>query len=221
MSLDANGVGSWRDNSGGGGLPSGTANQTLRHNGTSWVADGYFKNYGNSIRAGDNFQVDTQDAFGRRQIWYKNTNSVLRLGSDTADGDPTNADSEGIVVYQPSADNMARIKADRFGLTRASDSSYYYFRVDKTQLFYKSTDTTQTRFKIDNTTGNVGINTSSPQAKLDINDINGYNQFRLQTKYTPTGSLDPNGQVGAITWDDNYIYVKTPSGWKRAPLSSW
>jgi hypothetical protein len=69
--------------------------------------------------------------------------------------------------------------------------------------------------------GNVGIGTTAPTAKLHIAGATGYNQLRLQTPYTPTSSNDPNGNVGDICWDDNYIYVKTSTGWKRAPLSAF
>lgn len=68
---------------------------------------------------------------------------------------------------------------------------------------------------------NVGIGTTVPTAKLDINGSTGYNQLRIRTPYTPTSSADANGNVGDIAWDDNYIYVKTSTGWKRVPLSSW
>jgi len=67
--------------------------------------------------------------------------------------------------------------------------------------------------------GNVGFRTTNPTAIVDINGTTGYNQLRLRTSYTPTSSLDPNGNVGDITWDNNYIYVKTSLGWRRAPLS--
>jgi hypothetical protein len=67
--------------------------------------------------------------------------------------------------------------------------------------------------------GNVGIGTTAPTAKVDVVGVTGYNQLRLRTPYTPTGSADPNGNVGDIAWDDNYIYVKTSVGWKRAALS--
>lgn len=39
--------------------------------------------------------------------------------------------------------------------------------------------------------------------------------------FTPTSSLDTTGEVGQITLDDNYIYVKTSTGWKRISLSSF
>jgi hypothetical protein len=50
----------------------------------------------------------------------------------------------------------------------------------------------------------VGIGTSIPTAK-----------------YTPTGSLDANGEVGDVAWDASYIYVKTGTGWKRVALTGW
>lgn len=40
-------------------------------------------------------------------------------------------------------------------------------------------------------------------------------------RYTPSNSADAQGQVGDITSDDNYFYVKTSTGWKRSALSTW
>jgi len=67
------------------------------------------------------------------------------------------------------------------------------------------------------TRGNIGINNGSPTSKLDIIGT-GYNQLRLRNSYTPSSSGDTNGEIGTITWDDNYIYVKTGSGWGRSQL---
>lgn len=66
-----------------------------------------------------------------------------------------------------------------------------------------------------------GIGTLSPTAKMDITGVNGYNQFRLRTNYTPTSSADANGSTGSISWDDNFIYVKTSAGWKRSALTTF
>lgn len=57
--------------------------------------------------------------------------------------------------------------------------------------------------------------------KVDINADNGYEQLRLRNSYTPTSSSDPNGEVGSIVRDDDYLYIKTNSGWKRALLSTF
>lgn len=39
--------------------------------------------------------------------------------------------------------------------------------------------------------------------------------------YTPTSTSDAKGSVGDITYDDNYYYIKTSTGWKRAALSTF
>ncbi len=69
--------------------------------------------------------------------------------------------------------------------------------------------------------GNVGIGTSSPTAKLDVDASSGYNQLRMRTSYTPTGTADSNGNVGDIAWDNSYIYIKTTAGWKRTALEAF
>jgi hypothetical protein len=61
----------------------------------------------------------------------------------------------------------------------------------------------------------VGIGTPSPTSKLDISGLTGYDQLRLRTSYTPTGSTDSNGNIGDVAWDDNYFYWKTSTQWLR------
>ena len=69
--------------------------------------------------------------------------------------------------------------------------------------------------------GKLGVSNKSPTSKIDIDGSNGYDQLRMRKSYTPTGSNDTNGEIGDIAWDDNYIYIKTNGGWKRAALSSF
>jgi hypothetical protein len=69
--------------------------------------------------------------------------------------------------------------------------------------------------------GNVGVRTNTPTDLIDINGANGYSQLRLRTAYTPTGTADANGNTGDVSWDANYIYIKTASGWKRSALSTF
>lgn len=64
----------------------------------------------------------------------------------------------------------------------------------------------------------VGINTVTPSAYLDVFSKVGYDQLRLQTPFTPASSSDPSGNVGNLSWDEDYFYVKTNSGWKRTGL---
>lgn len=68
---------------------------------------------------------------------------------------------------------------------------------------------------------NTGFGTSTPKSSIDLKGKTGYNQFRLQTQYTPTSSTDANGNTGDTAIDDNYFYYKTSAGWKRMPLSTF
>lgn len=67
--------------------------------------------------------------------------------------------------------------------------------------------------------GNFGISSPTPTAKLDISGSTGYNQLRVRTSFTPSSSGDTSGNIGDIAWDDNYMYVKTNTGWGRSALS--
>jgi hypothetical protein len=69
--------------------------------------------------------------------------------------------------------------------------------------------------------GNLGIRTTTPTDLIDINGANGYSQLRLRTAYTPTGTADANGNTGDVSWDADYIYIKTAAGWKRSALSTF
>ena len=72
------------------------------------------------------------------------------------------------------------------------------------------------RFLID-TTGNVGIGTSSPTAKLDVNS----DTVRVRTAKTPA-SATAAGNAGDICWDSSYVYVCVATNtWKRAAIATW
>jgi hypothetical protein len=79
----------------------------------------------------------------------------------------------------------------------------------------------QMRVVFDGVTFGVGVGTTSPTAKLDVNATYGYDQFRMRTSYTPSGTGDANGETGDMAWDDDYIYFKTSAGWKRAALETF
>jgi len=61
--------------------------------------------------------------------------------------------------------------------------------------------------------------------RFEGHDNVGYNSFAyltdLATALTPTGTADATGDEGDIAYDDDYIYVKTSAGWKRAALSTF
>ena len=64
--------------------------------------------------------------------------------------------------------------------------------------------------------GNVGIGTTAPTGKLDVND----NSIRIRSSLTP--SSNGSGQKGEICYDTNYMYVCVATNtWKRVALASW
>lgn len=74
----------------------------------------------------------------------------------------------------------------------------------------------------------ISLNTSVGSGDVIIGAASVSNQratvssrLRLQLSYTPTGTADTNGFVGDVVWDDDYWYVKTSAGWKRAALSTF
>jgi hypothetical protein len=70
--------------------------------------------------------------------------------------------------------------------------------------------------------GNLGVGTATPTARMDVSGSTGYNQLRMRTSFTPKGTAtDFNGNAGDIAWDNNYLYVKTSLGWKRTALSTF
>lgn len=88
-----------------------------------------------------NIELGSWDGLSRNQIWNYNTNSILRLGASTGDGDASDVTSEGIVVWGKNFidDTMdsndrgyARVKSDRFGLYNADEDGYseYLFELD-------------------------------------------------------------------------------------------
>ena len=79
-----------------------------------------------------------------------------------------------------------------------------------------TTSNRQERLVIKND-GKVGIGTTSPTAKLDVNsDI-----LRLETAKTPA-SAAATGNAGDICWDSNYIYICVATDtWKRASIATW
>lgn len=72
-----------------------------------------------------------------------------------------------------------------------------------------------------NPAGLMGVGNNAATSRVDITGANGYNQFRLRTTYTPTGTADANGAVGDTAWDDDFFYLKTSAGWKRTALTAF
>ena len=215
-----------------------TANgcRALRNNGTgnNNTANGYWANYynqegsNNTIigfeagrgttlhnKSGNVFlgyqagYYDTTD----NKLYIENSDTILPLIYGEFDNDILAVNgSLGVGTSSPSEklEVNGNAKADTVFAEAFSSNSPLHLQTNGT-----------TRIYVDDATGDVGIGNSSPTAKLDVNGTNGYDQLRLRTPYTPTGTSDSNGNTGDISWDEDYIYVKTSSGWKRTALSTF
>jgi hypothetical protein len=62
----------------------------------------------------------------------------------------------------------------------------------------------------------IGGSLTTPVSSLHVYNVNGFNQFRMETPFTPTGNGDASGEPGDVSWDENYFYMKTATnGWGR------
>lgn len=65
--------------------------------------------------------------------------------------------------------------------------------------------------------GGIGVNTTTPTGKLDIND----DRVRVRTAKTPA-SATAAGNAGDICWDANFIYICVATNtWKRVAIATW
>jgi len=139
LTSDANGVATWQTASGG-SLPAGTSGQTLRHNGTTWVANSTIFNNGTNVGIGTsspNAPLQFANALANRKIvFYESVNNDHEFWG---------------FGFNP--------MAVRYQLGSASGS----------HLFYAGTSsTTSTELMRISGNGYVGIGTASPSYKLHV-----------------------------------------------------
>ena len=143
------------------GLPAGTSGQTLRHNGTSWIANSFLYNDGSYIGVGTTtpgFMFDMQAA-SNAYMDIKTTGT----GNGGLLFDRTNTASQMRIMFRTNGANMWGI--GMFGTT--DDLS-----------FTRNVSTDDGTFHILSATGNVGINNLAPTSKLNVNyDANIYTEI--------------------------------------------
>lgn len=137
--------------------------------------------------------------------------------SKTTDGLGSN-NKLGTINFQGSVDQGATfiLGARIIGLSQASWSSMSapgYLSFSTTP---SGSITVVERMCIDKD-GNVGIGTTSPTEKLDVNS----DAICVRTPQTPA-SAGATGTAGMICWDANYIYVCVATNtWKRTEIATW
>jgi hypothetical protein len=76
--------------------------------------------------------------------------------------------------------------------------------------------------------GNTGIGTTSPRVKLDVSGSTiissglSASTVTITNPYVPTGSTDPTGTAGTISWSGDTLYFRNTTGWIRITgQTSW
>lgn len=46
-------------------------------------------------------------------------------------------------------------------------------------------------------------------------------EYPTVPSFTPSSTTDARGNVGDVSWDNHFIYIKTSAGWKRSTLSTF
>ena len=77
-------------------------------------------------------------------------------------------------------------------------------------------------------TGNTGIGTTTPRVKLDVSGSTiissglSASTVTITNPYVPTGSTDPTGTAGTISWSGDTLYFRNTTGWIRITgQTSW
>jgi hypothetical protein len=133
---------------------------------------------------------------------------LVGLSSDTK---PTNL-PDGATFYE--TDTLNQYIRSAGSWNKVANTTFENININTSGLALSNSTANVAFFDSD---GNVGINTTTSTAKLDINS----DVVRLRVSKTPSSATDAGNQ-GDICWDSNYIYVCVSSNtWVRATLSTW
>ena len=100
------------------------------------------------------------------------------------------------------------------GASEDNDSGSIYYSNYFSSLNFKVNGSDRMHI---NYAGNLGVGTSVPTEKVDINS----DKIRLRNSNTPS-SASSTGAKGEICYDTNYVYVCVATNtWKRAALATW
>ncbi len=206
LTSDAVGNATWQ-NAGGGSsgsaLPTGSAGNTLYHNGTDWIASSTLYNNGTTIGIG----TTTPDADRKLHIVFSNPNPdgkngklVIENTANTINATSAlqfrTANSDAPQWLQFATNSSDWLKFNTFGFSNGSAYGGYFFNI---------LNNTVTAMVINKDTGNVGIGTVTPGAKLEV-----AGQLKI------TGGSPGLGKV--LTSDDSGVASWTTPAWGGAAL---
>ncbi|MFA6514635.1 MAG: hypothetical protein WCT50_05155, partial [Patescibacteria group bacterium] len=145
---------------GAGGVGTGTSGQTLRHNGTSWIANSLLFNNGTNVGIG------TTLPSGKLQIVGSSTNRVIISNSTPGD---VNTDSPKLSFWGNNTDPAFIVGPSLQKINTGPNGSGRLAFLQHVEGNY--TNETEVMSIMPN--GNVGIGTTSPGGKLHIVDTSG------------------------------------------------
>lgn len=171
-----------------------------------------------STATGNNDFMGIYNGSGTRLTKMSYNQQLFITASAVVDDAGTN-----FTVFRYGAD-ANRIFFGAYGTASASLSGNSYI-ISSHNIYFTLNNAAQTIsatpiMMLDGTSKFVGVGTTSPTSKLDINATNGYSQLRIETTATvPSGS--GVGNVGDTAWDTGFFYLKTSVGWKRLTMSAF
>jgi len=191
-------------------LPPGTSGQTLRHNGTSWVANDTIYNNGTNVGIGTNNPLTILDIGGGGSD-YTNTNTTYQFYSSSAKKIQVRDISQSVLNLVSNIDTENGVLG-AISFSRSGGQADAHRNVAGIRAIQASGGTAVTRGGqlefwtkpsgggvtlprlVINSTGYVGIGTNNPGAKLEING---------NVRTTPNLSL-PNLVLDSISSGDDW-----------------
>jgi len=202
LTSDANGVATWQTASGG-SLPAGTSGQTLRHNGTTWVANSNIFNNGTNVGIGTTSPASPLEVVSATQ-----NNRVISATDGTSW--ISIVSNLGGIGYN----NISQ--AGDIGLIFSTDNDFTASASNGLVIAPHANAASGLKIMED---GKVGIGTGSPGYTLTVNGqpgANGYTAFtnysdsRLKTNVSSldTGVLGKIMQLSPVSFQYNDKYLQ-------------